>query len=155
MSGGRFRYALQPVLLTRQWELDGLLVELGEANQALAQQRRELEGLRAASAAAELEWLRTGQGQQVLSVDRFTLMARYIADCRAKQGAMEVVVAQAERARDELIERITAARRALDAVEEHRDDMRGRFVRQRQSGDFKSADDQWGVMRAGLERHGD
>ena len=36
--GARFRYPLEPILLTRRWELDGLLAELAEHNAALAAQ---------------------------------------------------------------------------------------------------------------------
>jgi hypothetical protein len=37
MGGARFRYALEPVALQRQWALDALLRELDTLNAALAQ----------------------------------------------------------------------------------------------------------------------
>lgn len=148
MNGrGRFRYVLEPVRLTRQWELDGLLIELADANTALAERQDALRAVLAQADGAQQEWRAMAQGTLAMTVDRFTLLARYLADCRERQRECEALVKEAEDVRDALIERVTAVRKALDAVEEHRGKMRAKHVQQRLSGDFKAADDQWGMLR--------
>lgn len=149
----RFRYALEPVRLTRQWDLDALQIELGQAHTALAELAGELDAMNLRSAAAAQEWRQLGSGGQLLSVERYALLARYIGQCRQLELAMRQRVAEAEAERDRLIGALTAARRALDAVEDHRDEMKAVFVRNRRNGDFKVADDQWNILQAGSTGH--
>jgi flagellar biosynthesis chaperone FliJ len=144
----RFRYALEPVRLTRQWELDGVLVELGDANAALAVREEQLQALLAQAAEAEQEWRRMSEGTAAMQAGRFMLLANYLGDCRLRLRDMEAQVREAESVRDALAERATAVRKGLDAVEEHRDKMRAAHARQRQSSEFKEADDHWGVTQA-------
>lgn len=152
---GAFRYALEPVRLTRQWDLDALLLALEARNAALAMRQGELDALRLQTQDASREWRQLGQDAQLLSVDRFMLLSRYIDACRQRERSAEQQVAQLEQQRDAVIDEVMAARRALDAVEQHRDEMWLEYVRHRQSGDFKLADDQWGVLQTGKLKHDD
>ncbi|NRR31460.1 hypothetical protein HSX11_14880 [Oxalobacteraceae bacterium] len=154
MSGqARFRYALEPILLTRQWALDALLLELGEANAQLAECRANCAAAREQLDQAAVQWRALGAGAQALSVDQFMRLARYMDERGAHLRALEQAQALKEQERDALIDQVAAAQRGIDAVERHRKRMQAQFVKARTSGDFKIADDQWGMLQAGLANH--
>lgn len=154
MGAARFRYALEPVMLQRQWALDDLQRELGRYNAQLAQQHRAGAALQQELGRAADEWSALSAGQAV-SVDRFALVARYLVDRRRQLQAVEQDIARVQRQRDDVIDRVTTARRALDAVEQHKDKMHGRFMQARLGSEFKAADDQWSVLQAGEDKRGD
>ena len=154
MAAQRFRYALEPVLSQRQWTLDELQGDLAERNALLAQQRSACAGVREQAEQAEQEWKVLGAGRQTVSVDRFMVVSRYLADRHAQLRQLEQQATRLEQERDAVLEQLVAARRALDAVEEHRERMRAAFMAARLSGEFKVADDQWSVLQAGMEKNG-
>ena len=149
----RFRYPLAPILLTRQWELDALLLELAEHNAAVAQQQGRLAHFEGQLAAAGADFKALTACDTGLPVQRFTILSRYIGDVslqiRREQGELERLGAL----RDALAERVVAAQRGVEAVEKHRDEMETKFIQQRLSGDFKIADDQWSTLQAGMTSH--
>lgn len=149
MSGARFRYPLQPVLLTRQWELDALLLELGEHNRAVAAQESVLGHLQAqlAAAAADYQTLAASSGE--LPVQRFAIVSRYVGDVTARMRIEQAELARLAALRDEMAARVLAGQRGVEAIEQHRDEMESKFVQQRLSGEFKVADDQWNTLQAG------
>ncbi|MCC7705597.1 hypothetical protein IGS59_25475 [Janthinobacterium sp. GW460P] len=152
-SDRRFQYALQPMLLTRQWELDRLRSELGEVNAAWAVQDTSVKALLQRQQASMQEWGGLEGTPRPLSVDRFVMLARYIEDCGAQaRRAQEALDALTQR-RDDLTERLHLAHRALDAVHEHREKMQVRFLQDRISLVFKAADDQWGMSRTTEAAH--
>lgn len=153
MSQARFRYALQPILLTRQWDLDALLRQLGDLNADLAERRRELDAVAARSAAAGQEWHALHAAAQPLSVDRYTLLSRYLGQLGRELAAGRQALAELERRRDELIAQLLKAQRAVEAVEQHRDAAQAKHVQLRRSGEFKLADDQWNTASAGRVAH--
>lgn len=146
---GRFRYGLAPLLLTRQWDLDALLVELGEHNAALARQEQDLAALRARAGALVADWNGMTGGGKALSVERFARTTQFLSDLSRRTRDGQAELENMARARDELATRVVAAQRALEAVEEHRDEMKSKFIQLRLSGDFKIADDQWNTLQAG------
>lgn len=145
----RFRYGLAPLLLTRQWDLDALLVELGEHNAALARQQQDIAQLRAGAAALAAEWNGMNGAGKALSVERFARMTHFLSDLSRRTRDGEAALEDMVLARDELATRVVGAQRALEAVQEHRDEMKSKFVQLRLSGDFKIADDQWNTLQAG------
>jgi hypothetical protein len=149
----RFRYPLEPILLTRQWELDGLLVELGEHNAAVAGQAARVGGLQADLAAAGAEFGALAGSGVSLSVQRFLIVSRYVGDVTLRLRAEQAELERLEALRDALAERVVASQRGVEAVEKHRDEMKDKFVQQRLSGDFKVADDQWSTLQAGMTSH--
>jgi hypothetical protein len=156
MSGAqRFRYALEPVLLTRRWELDALLLALAERNAAIVQQEALQEGVRASLAAAALQWEQTTAAGKSHSVDAFVLNNRYVGDMSRQARELAGQMAELVLRRDEAIDAVVLAKRAVEAAEQHRDDTQAQFVRQRLSGDFKVADDQWNTLQSGAVTHGD
>lgn len=154
MGAARFRYALQPLLLTRQWDLEALLRELAGQNEAVARQEAALAALRARSALAADEWSALSQASGHLSVDRFSMLAAYLNDLAGLVRASALVLDQLNAERDLLIERVAAAQRAIEAIEEHRDAMQAKFVQLRASGDYKLADDQWNTLQTGSANDG-
>lgn len=147
MGNSRFRYALQPMLLTRQWELDRLRSELGELHAAWSKQNAALQVLLQRQQASMGEWNALGSSAQSLSVDSFVMLSRYIGDCARQAGAERQALDALEAQMEELTARLRLAQRALEAVEEHREKMQAQFVQAKVSLDFKAADDQWGMSR--------
>jgi hypothetical protein len=146
--GARFRYPLEPILLTRRWELDGLLAELGEHNAAVAGQAARVGQLQGELAAAGAEFKAVAGSRDGLPVQRFLILSRYVGDVTLRLRAEQLELERLAGLRDEMAGRVVAGRRALEAVEKHRDEMEDKFVQQRLSGDFKVADDQWSTLQA-------
>ncbi|MED5595873.1 hypothetical protein [Janthinobacterium sp. P210006] len=146
-SNRRFQYALQPMLLTRQWELDRLRSELGELNAAWLAQESAVSALLQRQQVSMQEWGGLGGAGAPLSVDRFVMLARYIDDCGSQARQAQEALDGLTQRRDALTDRLHQAQRALDAVQEHREKMQLRFLQDRISLDFKAADDQWGMSR--------
>lgn len=147
MGGRRFRYPLEPIALQRQWALDALLRILGDCNAELAQQRMACAAESARIAQAQHEWIQLGRASQVVQVERFALLSRYLADRWCTLHDMEQVMQEVQQRQEALIAEVAGARRALDAVKKHRGELQKEFVRACQSGEFKEADDQWNVLQ--------
>jgi hypothetical protein len=146
----RFRYPLAPILLTRQWELDALLLELAEHNAGLAQQQGKVGYLEGQLAAAGADFKALAESGASLPVQRFTILSRYIGDVTLQIRTEQAELERLGALRDELAERVVAAQRGVEAVEQHRDEMEDKFNQQRLSGEFKIADDQWSTLQAGV-----
>lgn len=149
----RFRYALEPLRLTRQWALDELLATLAQHNDAVAQASAALQQLRAQLEQARQDWLAGQAAGQTLALERMAVLGGYLHDGAIRVDAMARQLAALERQRDDTAAQVAAARRALDAVEEHRDDQRAAFRRAQGSEDFKLADDHWSVLQARGTEH--
>lgn len=155
MGAARFRYALEPIALRRRWALDALLRDLSERNDVLARRQAECDAVLAQVALAGREWRALGAGGEPVGVERFALLARYLAERRRQAQTMEDAIALLQRERDQVIDDVVAAQRAVDAVEEHRGEMRAEFIKARLSGEFKDADDQWNVLQIVRATDGD
>lgn len=152
--GARFRYVLEPVLLTRTWQLDALMLELGEQNAAIAAQALAQADIQARMVQAGAAWDEQKAGTSFQSVDQFVLVTRYMAELARQSREAALRMDELTAQRDVTIERVVLAKRSVEAAEAHRDAMRKRFVQQRLSGDFKLADDQWNTLQAGAIVHG-
>lgn len=150
----RFRYALEPVLLTRQWDLDALMLSLGEQNAAITAQAALEAGIEERIAAASLAWDASMTGGLMQSVDQFALVTRYMGDLTRQARELAEHMAELVQHRDALIDEVVMAKRGVEAAEQHRDEMRALFVQQRLSGDFKIADDQWNTLQSGVAANG-
>lgn len=154
MAGARFRYVLEPVAVQRQWAVDEVQRELALCNTALAERRAACAVLEQQLERAELHWRMLGAGQRLVTADQFALAARYLAERNACLQEAQQALAQQQTQCDQMLEQLLMAQRALDAVEEHKTKMKAQFVQQRLSGEFKVADEQWNVLRAGEAEHG-
>ena len=149
----RFHYPLEPVLLTRQWDLDALLLELGHANQSLAMLRAELQKLGEHSDAVVTQWKLQSEKPDGMSIDRFATVTRYMQDITTRFEAQQKLITQREQKRDALVEKVVIARKKVDAVEQHRDELRGEFFKSQLSGQFKTLDDHWSLLQQRKEKH--
>jgi flagellar biosynthesis chaperone FliJ len=144
MSGpARFRYALQPVLLTRQWDLDALMLDLNRINENVQACQQAYDRLMQEIANVSLAWQAENGPESHLAVDRFVLVTRYIADLAVQRKQHEMQLAELEQERAAMIEQVAKAKRGVDAAEKHRDLMRARFIQLQLRAEFKDADDQW------------
>lgn len=150
----RFRYALEPVLLTRKWDLDKLMQALSEQNAAIAKQRLLEEVAESKVSHANGEWNATLAEGRNQSVDQFRVSTQYMGDLARQVREHAAKTAEMVALRDELIQRVITARRSVDAAEQHRDEMKAHFVQQRLSGEFKIADDQWNTLQSGVQNNG-
>jgi flagellar biosynthesis chaperone FliJ len=144
----RFRYPLEPVLLSRQWDHDALLLDLNKANQLLTVLQDELAALIDEAKQVATEWNRQSGLAQHISVDRFTIVSHYMQDLAKRRSEKEKEIQAQEQERDLLIDRAISSRQGLDAVEQHRDKMQTEFIKIQISGDLKLADDQWSTLQA-------
>ena len=147
MKGGRFRYALEPVLLTRLWDRDALLAELGKANGAVAEQTKKLAALENDMAAATTDWKRNAQASGGLTVDRFRIVNLYLHDLAARCEAEKRILAELEHERDALAERLSRSQKAVEAVESHKDEMRVAFRKGHAAMALKESDDHWSLLQ--------
>ena len=150
-AGGRFRYGLQPVLLTRQWEVDRLRTALAEQHSLEAACRAALQQADADVSAVQWEWQQAARAGQVLGVDRLVRLLRYraersVAAQQCKQALTRVQADAAARAAE-----LASAQLALEAIEEHREQERGVFLQHRLSAECRAADELWIAGREGKE----
>ncbi|MRW94175.1 hypothetical protein GJ699_29800 [Duganella sp. FT80W] len=155
MGARQFQYPLQPIAAQRQWALDALLLELNECNQALAQRHSECQAAREQVAQLTAAWREQALRGTALRADQHALWSGYLLDCRQRQANLEQALASLQEARDGLVEQVSVAQRALDAMDKHRVGLQREFVKAGLSAEFKSADDQWGVLQTIRSRDGD
>lgn len=156
MNGGkRFRYALEPLLLTRRWDLDALLADLGDQNAAIKAGERVLGDLADRIRASGDDWKGYAANASVMQVDRFALLTRYLGDLASQERVAQTRLDQQLKTRDQLIERIAQAKRELDVVEKHRQGVALEFARSRMCVEYKAADDQWITLQSGSVQNGD
>lgn len=147
MKGNRFRYVLEPVLLTRQWDRDGVLAELGKANGAVAEQAIKLEALDKAMAAATGDFKRSAEMPAGLSIDRLRISTTYIHDLGARREEAKQILADLECERDELVEQLTRSQKSVEAVESHKKDSLLAFRRIQVAAAIKESDDHWSMLQ--------
>ncbi|KQQ96170.1 hypothetical protein [Massilia sp. Leaf139] len=151
--GARFHYALEPVRLTRTWHLDALLLELGEQNGAIASHALAQADIEARIAQAAAAWEECKSSGRFQSVTEFALATRYMSELARQAREASARMAELAALRDATVERVVLAKRAVEAAEAHREEMHDQFIRQRLSGDFKLADDQWNTLQSGAVAH--
>ncbi|MYM32212.1 hypothetical protein GTP58_28145 [Duganella sp. CY15W] len=155
MAPARFRYALEPAALQRQWTLDALLLELSECNVALRQRHDEHGQVLAQLAEGRADWLAMSAPGQLLQVDRQRRLAGYLEQRQRTAAALAQACDALAQQREQIIAQIGAAQRAVDAVLAHKDQARAVFFKARLSSEFKQADDQWNVLQTVRSTDGD
>jgi hypothetical protein len=148
----RFRYGLQPVLLTREWEVDRLRTDMAAHAAVLAQAEQAVAAAHAELAAAGEQWLAASAAGQVLGVDRLVRLAHYAADRRRQVAVCQAALRQAEDVRAELACQLAAAQRALEGLQEHRAKEREAYWQAKLSGECRAADELWLAAQAGKEQ---
>lgn len=152
-SRSRFTYSLEPVLLTRQWELDALQLELGQANAELERRNDALEALRDETTSLVTEWKSRTDSKGGLAIDQFRRITLYLGSLATRITAMEKEMLELEQQRDDLMEKVFKAKRAVEALEEHKSKEWDLCRRELQSLEFKDADDHWSTTKKGVLTH--
>ena len=148
-----FEYELQPVLLRRQWDLDALKLDLNKVNEALTRVTQESVELQRKAEAVGNEWKNQSLTSDNIVADRFSTVLYYLDDVARRLKEIEAKKAELDAARESIIDRIALAQRSLDAIEQHRDEMQERFMKQRMNIEFKVADDHWSMLQTNTENH--
>lgn len=144
--GPRFDYPLQPVLLTRQWQLDALMQDLSAK---LAQlQQAEQEASRLTQEMAQVNTAEHLAAGEILQPDRLARVNRYLMQLGHLLQSQQQQVASLQQEHQALQEQVAAARRSLDAAEQHRDDEKEKFTREQLGAQFREQDDGWNNRRA-------
>lgn len=148
----RFRYGLQPVLLTREWEVDRLRTDMAAQAAALALAEQAVRAARAELADVAEQWMAASAAGQVLGVDRLVRLAHYAADRRQHVAVCQAELERVEAARLELAGQLAAAQRALEGLQEHRAKQRDAYWQAKLSGECRAADELWLAAQAGKEQ---
>lgn len=149
----RYRYPLEALRLTRQWALDDALAALGEHLARLAARRRDLDALLGQLAQVRADWLAAQAGGAALALGQLDLLARFLADGTRRRLDIEQELAALEAERAAAAARADAARRALDAVEEHREGQQRAYRRACADAELKAADDGWNAQHGRKAQH--
>jgi flagellar export protein FliJ len=144
-----FRYALQPVLTTRRWQREQLQRELGELTAELQRHDAQLDALSEQAVQGYAEW--AGLAQAPHGVDTFLRHHWFLSGLQTQMETERDEITELALRRDALVARLEAAQRALEAMEEHRGDMKKGFVKERMSQEFKQADETWNSRRTAWE----
>jgi flagellar export protein FliJ len=147
LNGKRFRYALEPVLLTRQWSRDALLVELGNANSAVAEQVSKLEALEKELAVAATDSKANAAASAGLSVDRLRITTTYMRDLAARRNETKQRLTELEHERDELTQQLARSQKAVEAVESHKEESKLAFRKIQAAAAIKESDDHWSMLQ--------
>jgi uncharacterized protein Yka (UPF0111/DUF47 family) len=91
--------------------------------------------------------------QDGLDVDRYARMTRYLAALASQKTQAASARARAEQERNDVLDRVHEAQRAVDRFEHHKDDMRRRFRQEVAAQSFKETDEAWTTLQAHAERH--
>jgi len=148
-----FRYVLEPLRLTRSWALDAALAELAALNGHIAEQRAAHDEVLRQMAHARAGWLAAQADGAALALGPMALLGRYLQDGARRRLELERRLAALDGEREVLALQASNARRALDAVEEHRDGARRAYRRVRADADLKTADDHWNLLHGRRAEH--
>lgn len=151
MSEARgFRYALQPVLLTRRWHVEQLQRDLAALNADLGAAAAACEHWRAQVASGRRDWEALAGATQ--DVQAYLRCSAYLAWLATQSAAAEADLAALAVRRDDAIDAVRAAQRALDAVEQHRQQVQRQFVRNRLNIQYRATDDLWSMQATTREQ---
>lgn len=150
-----FKYALEPVRLTRKWSLDALLADLGSLNASLSGSKSRLSKVVDEMAAASGEWKKLASAKNGFDAANLKAMNDYIRHLSDRHTVLKEEVAKLEEERNMLIDQVSRSKKELDAVEQHHERMQSSFLQTRLRVDLKSADHHWNALHARKEEGND
>ena len=145
-NSARFQYTLEPVLLQRQWDLDALKLDLGKINELLRRTAGERDELRHKSRQAAEDRRAASAASQGISVGSLTTALSYLSDLSNQIAGKERELNALEIQREALIDQLAVAQKSMEAMENHREEMRALFRKTMASIEYKSADDHWSTL---------
>jgi len=149
----KFCYQLEPILLSRQWDLEALLLDFGKINQSYATRKAEVSSLQNALAFMSNQWQAQIDNTPTVYVDTLTLMMHYLRDLALQIQEKKAALDMLEHERNALIDQVAAARRAVEAIEHHKEQKKMCFISLRLNEDFKTMDDHWSTLHGRALQH--
>ncbi|WP_420997922.1 flagellar export protein FliJ [Cupriavidus sp. 30B13] len=146
MDSRGFHYSLDPVLKQATWQLDAAKLALGRACAALAQEQARQTKLDADYAGAARE-LSTDDGG-VIDLARRRHALRYLGQMRTHLEEGKRQLERSVAARNEALEALNAAHRAMELLDQHRADMRRAYAAERARRAGAAQDEDWTARRA-------
>jgi chromosome segregation ATPase len=137
-----FQYALAPVQRKCDWDLQDVLLALGELNQAEAAAGQRLGALREQVQQVRADWTRQlQQGQLNLELQRLT--HAFLGQLAQRIAALQAHMTRLRQRRDQVLEQAQALRRLADQLARHRSEaLRGHERAVAEAG-YRAADDIW------------
>lgn len=139
----RFRYALAPVLLTREWRRDDLMRQVAAAERAAAHAQGTLVEARADTEAAMAAWSASCSPGQALTPALLQRHAHHAATRRARQEQLEQDWRRLDHAHRVLQDALRQALHGVDALERHRDTAGRDYFQAALKVEYRASDEQW------------
>ncbi|HEX7650897.1 MAG TPA: flagellar FliJ family protein [Noviherbaspirillum sp.] len=151
MKRERFRYVLEPVLLTRQWQRDALLAELGNANAEVAEQSRILAATENEINATIFDWKKGVSTSEGMTTARLHIANVYLRDLASRREEQRRKLVACEKKRDALADRVSRSHKELEAVESHKEKVRAEYRKMEMAAAIKESDDHWSMLQQHME----
>jgi flagellar biosynthesis chaperone FliJ len=137
------KYPLEALIKSREWELEELAIRLAAARSAVEDAERSVRRIASQIAAAESELLREGAQQSVIQVDKRRISALFLRDRHDEMRRERDQLSDKRAALAQAIEAVLSVRRAIRALERHKERMRRRGEEVAASKLQKTLDDLW------------
>lgn len=139
----RFRYALAPILLTREWRRDDLMRQVAAAERAATKAQIALVAARTDTEAAMAAWSASCSPGQALMPALLQHHAHHAATRRAKQEQVEQDWHRLDQAYRTLQGELRQALHGVDALERHRDTAGQEYFQAALKVEYRASDEQW------------
>jgi flagellar biosynthesis chaperone FliJ len=137
------KYPLEALIKSREWELEELATRLAVARGAVDDAEGAVRGIAAEIAAAESELMREGAQKGFIQVDRRRISALFLRDRHAELRRERDDLVDKRAALAEVMEAVLSARRAIRALERHKERLRRRAEELAAAKQQKTLDDLW------------
>jgi predicted nucleic acid-binding Zn-ribbon protein len=117
----QIRYPLEALVKIRQWELDLLRQKMTDARDAVTAAEVAVERLGYEIAGAETELTQNAVRGRIISVHQRMLLVTFVKDRRAQLLQDKIRLEGEKNRMSEVMDEMTSVRRALRAVERHRE----------------------------------
>jgi flagellar biosynthesis chaperone FliJ len=142
------RYPLEALIKSREWELEELATRLSAARGAVEAAERAVRRIASEIAAAESELLREGARQTVIQVDKRRISAVFLRDRHDELRRGRDELSDRRAALAQVMDAVLSARRAIRALERHKERLRRRGEELAAAKLQKTLDDLWLSRRA-------
>jgi hypothetical protein len=137
------KYPLEALIKSREWELEELAIRLAAARGAVDDAERAVRRVASEIAAAESELLREGAQSGVIHVDKRRISALFLRDRHDELRRERDRLPEKRAALAQTMEAVLSVRRAIRALERHKDRLRRRSEDVAASKLQKTLDDLW------------
>jgi flagellar export protein FliJ len=147
MASRRFQYPLEAVRLQRQWQVDRLAQELGEARAKVREQQSALAEVQQQAASTRSRWQELASGHGHLSAQDFRAYSAYFGRLSVEADGLKRHLEACEAECETALASYEQARRELRAIDEHQAEMKKEFLAAALAAEVKEADEQWTISQ--------